>query len=161
MAFPANPNTRGNPKRVFMPLWRGDKSFMSQAHFEKFYWPTLKKTMLAAIDLGYVPIPVFEAHFGDRLECMLELPKGKAVASVEHMDVERAKEILGGHTCIIGQAPKSLKYKSPKEVVAFYRDLIKKCGKGGGLMLFLSLPQKITIDEAKEMVAEIKACATY
>jgi uroporphyrinogen-III decarboxylase len=117
--------------------------------------------LLATIKLGYVPIPVFEAHFGDRLECMLELPKGKAVASVEHMDVVRAKEILGGHTCIIGQAPKSLRYKSPKEVVEYYKDLIKKCGKGGGLMLFVSLPQNITIDEAKEMVGEIKAYATY
>ena len=161
MALPADPKARGNPKRVFMPLWRGDKSFMSKAHFEKFYWPTLKKTLLATIKLGYVPIPVFEAHFGDRLECMLELPKGKAVASVEHMDVVRAKEILGGHTCIIGQAPKSLRYKSPKEVVDYYKDLIKKCGKGGGLMLFVSLPQNITIDEAKEMVGEIKAYATY
>ncbi|OGO40340.1 MAG: hypothetical protein A2147_02415, partial [Chloroflexi bacterium RBG_16_57_8] len=82
-AKPANPNTRGNPKRVFMPLWRGDKAFMSKDHFDRFYWPTLKKTMLAAIKLGYVPTPVFEAHFGDRLKCMLELPKGKAVAVVE------------------------------------------------------------------------------
>jgi hypothetical protein len=160
-AIPANPNTRGNPKRVFIPLWRGDKSFMSKKHFETFYWPTLKKSMLASIDLGYVPNPVFEAHFGDRLECMLELPKGKAVASVEHMDVVQAKEILGGHTCIIGSVPKSLRYSSPKEVLAYYKDLIKKCGKGGGLMLMVALPHNISAKEQKEMVNKIKEYATY
>jgi len=161
MATPADPNTRGNPKRVFMPLWRGDKSFMSKKHFDKFYWPTLKKTMLAAIKLGYVPMPVFEAHFGDRLECMLELPKGKAVAVVEHMDVIQAKEILGGHTCIIGNVPKSLRYTSPKEVLTYYKDLIKECGKDGGLMLNISLPYNTPVKELKEMVNTIKEYATY
>ena len=161
MATPADPKARGNPKRVFMPLWRGDKSFMSKKHFDTFYWPTLKKTMLAAIKLGYVPMPVFEAHFGDRLECMLELPKGKAVAVVEFMDVVQAKEILGGHTCIIGNVPKSLRYKSPKEVLAYYKALIAKCGKGGGLMLNVSLPYNCSIDELKDMVNRIRELATY
>jgi hypothetical protein len=160
-ARPANPDARGNPKRAFMPLWRGDKSFMSREHFEKFYWPTLKKTMLASIELGYVPMPVFEAHFGDRLECMLELPKGKAVASVEHMDVVQAKEILGGHTCVIGNVPKSLRYSTPREVEAYYKDLIAKCGKGGGLMLNISMPHNTSVDELKKMVDTIKEYATY
>ena len=161
MATPADPKARGNPKRVFMPLWRGDKSFMSKKHFDTFYWPTLKKTMLAAIKLGYVPMPVFEAHFGDRLECMLELPKGKAVAVVEHMDVVQAKEILGGHTCIIGNVPKSLRYKSPGEVLDYYKALIRKCGKGGGLMLNISLPYNTPIGELKQMVSTIREYATY
>jgi uroporphyrinogen-III decarboxylase len=160
-ALPADPKARGNPKRVFMPLWRGDKSFMSKAHFDKFYWPTLKKTMLAAIKLGYVPMPVFEAHFGDRLKCMLELPKGKAVAVVEFMDVVQAKEILGGHTCIIGNVPKSLRYKSPREVLSYYKDLIRKCGSGGGIMLNISLPYNTPMEKLKEMVGTIKEYATY
>ena len=70
-----------------MPLWRGDKFFMSQKQFEKFYWPGLKKIMQASIDLGYIPMPFFEAEFGRRLECLLDLPKGKVIASVQHMDV--------------------------------------------------------------------------
>jgi len=161
MAKPADHTARGNPKRVFMPLWRGDKSFMSKKHFDTFYWPTLKKTMLAAIKFGYVPMPVFEAHFGDRLECMLELPKGKAVAVVEHMDVVQAKEILNGHTCVMGNVPKSLRYTSPTEVLGYYRDLIKKCGKGGGLMLNISFPYNCSVDELKEMVNRIKEHAVY
>ncbi len=161
VAMPANPNTRGNPKRVFMPLWRGDKSFMSQNHFETFYWPTLKGALLACIELGYVPVPVYEAHYGERLKCMLELPKGKAVASVEHMDVIQVKEILGGHTCIIGNVPKSLRYTTPKEALAYYKDLIEKVKEGGGIMLNIALPQNATLDEKKEMVKTIKEYAMY
>jgi len=76
-ATPSDPKQRGNPKRIGMPLWRGDKAFMSDKQFEKFYWPGLKKSLQVTIDLGYVPIPFFEAEFGDRLERLLELPKGK------------------------------------------------------------------------------------
>jgi hypothetical protein len=53
----------------------------------------LKKALQADIDLGFVPMPFFEAEFGDRLECLLELPKGKVLASVEYMDAAKARAI--------------------------------------------------------------------
>jgi len=161
MAVPADPSKRGNPKRVGLPLWRGDKAFMSKEQFEKFYWPGLKKAMMASIELGYVPMPFFEAHFGDRLEHLLELPKGKVVAFVEHMDVVQAKEILGGHTCVIGKAPPSLKYASLQEVEDYYKNQIKVCGKGGGFMLNIRLPDQATTEEAKAMVDSIKEYGCY
>lgn len=160
-AVPADPDKRGNPKRIGMPLWRGDKSFMSYQQFKKFYWPGLKKVMLATIELGYVPMPFFEAHFGDRLEHLLELPKGKVVALVDHTDVIRAKEILGGHTCIIGTAPASLKYASLQEVEYYYKNLIKVCRKGGGFMLNISCPDKATMESFKGMVGSIKEYGRY
>lgn len=161
MATPADPNKRGNPKRVGLPLWRGDKAFMSEEQFEKFYWPGLKKAMLASIELGYIPMPFFEAHFGDRLEHLLELPKGKVIAFVEYMDVVQAKEILGGHTCVIGKAPPSLKYTSLQEVEDYYKSQIKVCGKGGGFMLNIRLPDNATTEEAKAMVDSIKEYGRY
>jgi len=160
-AVPADPNKRGNPKRVGMPLWRGDKSFMSDEQFKKFYWPGLKRAMLAVIGLGYVPIPFFEAEFGDRLECMLELPKGKAVASVEHMDVVRAREILAGHTCVLARGPLSLKVTSPREVENYYKDLIDTCGKGGGFLLDIRLPDNGKTEDIKAMLDSIREYARY
>jgi hypothetical protein len=161
VAVPADPNRRGNPKRVGIPLWRGDKNFMSDRQFQRFYWPGLKKALLATIELGFVPMPFFEAHFGDRLECLLELPKGKVVAFVEHMDVIQAKEILDGHTCVIGKAPPSMKYASLQEVEDYYKNLIKVCGKGGGFMLNISFPEKATTEELKAMVDSIKEYGRY
>jgi len=160
-AAPADPEKRGNPKRIGMPLWRGDKAFMSDAQFKKFYWPGLKKALQATIDLGYVPIPFFEAEFGDRLECLLELPKGKVVASVEHMDVVKAKEILGGHTCVLSRAPLSSKLWSLQEVEKYTRNLIDKCGRGGGFILDIKLPDKGTKEDFRVMVDSIREYGRY
>jgi hypothetical protein len=160
-ATPADPKKRGNPKRTGMPLWRGDKSFMSDKQFEKFYWPGLKKALQATIDLGYVPIPFFEAEFGDRLERLLELPKGKIVASVEYMDATKAKEILGGHTCIMVRGPLSSKLWSLREVEKYTKDLIDRCGKGGGLILNIRLPDKGTAAEFKRMLDSIREYGRY
>jgi hypothetical protein len=160
-AVPADPNTRGNPKRVGLPLWRGDKAFMSDKQFEKFYWPGLKKALLASIEMGYIPIPFFEDHFGERLERLLELPKGKVIALVDHSDVVRAKEVLGGHACVIGTGPASLKYASLQEVEDYYKNQIKMCKKGGGYMLNLSFPDNATLTDLKRLMNSIKEAGRY
>ncbi|MBI4187950.1 MAG: hypothetical protein HY529_01960 [Chloroflexi bacterium] len=158
---PADPTKRGNPKRIGMPLWRGDNMFMSQKQFEKFYWPGLKKVMLAAIELGYVPVPFFEDEFGDRLECLLDLPKGKVIASVEHMDVVRAKEILGGHCCVLGKAPHSSRFWSLREAEEYYKNLLKVCGKGGGFILRVTLPDRGDLEDLKAMVDSVREYGVY
>jgi hypothetical protein len=139
-ALPADPNTRGNPKRLGIPLWRGDKAFM---------------------ELGYVPMPFFEDHFGNRLEHLLELPKGKIAALVDHSDIVRAKEILKGHTCVIGTAPASIRYGSLQSASDYFKNLIKQCAGGGGFMLNLSFPDKGTTADLKAMINSIKIAARY
>jgi hypothetical protein len=157
----ADTKKKHKPNRVGVPLWRGDKAFMSQKQFEKFYWPGLKKALLANIKLGYVPIPFFEAEFGDRLECLLELPKGKIVASVEYMDALRAKEILRGHTCIMVRPPLSSKVWSLREVEKYTRELIDRCGKRGGLQLNLRLPDKGNKEDFQAMLESIREYSRY
>ncbi len=161
VAQPVDPSARDYPRRLGMPLWRGDKSFMSEKQFDRFYWPGLKKALQASIDLGFVPIPFFEAEFGDRLERLLELPKGKIVASVEHMDSVRAKEILGGHTCILVRGPLSSKLWTCSEVEAYMKEMIDKCGKGGGLILDIRIPDKAGTEEIQAMLKSIREYGRY
>jgi hypothetical protein len=160
-ARPADPQKRGNPKRVAIPLWRGDRKFMSDQQFRKFYWPGLKKALQATIDLNFIPVPGFEAHFGDRLECLLELPKGKVAAIVHYSDVVKAKEILHGHSCVIGTAPPSLKYASLQEAEDYYKNLIKTCGQGGGFMINLSFPDKVPVEGVKAILQSLKEYGRY
>ncbi|MFC2070885.1 uroporphyrinogen decarboxylase family protein, partial [Chloroflexota bacterium] len=81
-----------------------------------------------------------------RLEYLLELPKGKVVCHFEHMDMARAKEVLGDHLCIMGNVPSSLlQVGSPQDVEEYCKNLIKVCGKGGGFIL----THGSSIDEAK------------
>jgi hypothetical protein len=144
---PADPNRRGNPKRVFIALHRGAEGFMSKKQFEKFYWPGLKKAMLKTIELGFVPMPFCEGAYGDRLEYFLELPKGKVVAHFDLTDMVKAKEVLKDHVCIMGNVPSSLlQVGTPHDVDEYCKKLIKVCGKGGGFIL----TNGSSIDEARD-----------
>ena len=116
-AVPAKPDSHGYRKRAGMPLHRGSDGFMSIKQFEKFYWPTLKKAILTNIDLGYISAPFWEGIWDQRLEYLLELPKGKVVFHNEKTDIFRAKEILGDHCCIQGGVPPTiLQTGSPQDV---------------------------------------------
>ncbi len=135
-AVPARPDSRGNLTRAGMPLHRGSQGFMSKTQFEKFYWPTLKKAIIANVDLGYVSAPFWEGIWDDRLEYLLELPRGRVLFHCELTDIYRAKEVLGDHMCIQGGVPPTiLQTGSPQDVEELCKKLIKKVGKNGGFIL--------------------------
>lgn len=135
-AVPFTPDARGNPPIVFMALHRGSDGFMSVKDFEKFYWPTLKKAILATIDLGCIVSPFFEGIWDQRLEYLLDFPKGKVVFHCELTDVFRAKEIIGDRMCIQGGVPPTiLQAGTPQEVDEHCKKLIEVVGKNGGLII--------------------------
>ncbi len=133
---PTQPDAKGNRKRAGMPLHRGSQGFMSIPQFEKFYWPTLKEAIIANVNLGYISAPFWEGIWDDRLEYLLELPKGKVVFHTELTNLKRAKEVLGGHMCIQGGVPPTiLQAGSPHDVEELCKGLIKTIGKDGGFIL--------------------------
>jgi hypothetical protein len=160
-AIPADTTHRDYPQKIAMPLWRGDPNFMSDTQFKKFYWPGLKKSLQTHVELGYVPVPFFEARFGDRLECMLELPKGKILASTDAEDAARAKEILGGHTSLLVRCPNSSRIWPISKLESFLKNTIDKCGKGGGLILAVLIPNNSKIEDIQAMLKSIKEYGRY
>ncbi|MFC1949927.1 uroporphyrinogen decarboxylase family protein, partial [Chloroflexota bacterium] len=130
---------RGNPKRVGSALHRGSDGFMSLKQFGTFYWPTFKAIVLEVIRLGMVHIPFYEGNWEQRLEYLLDFPKGKTVARFALTDLKRAKEVLKGHTCIMGGVPHSLlQTATPQEVEDYCKDIIETVGKDGGFILTTS-----------------------
>jgi hypothetical protein len=160
-AFPSDPAAKDYPPRIALPLWRGDPVFMSDAQFKKFYWPGLKKSLQTHIDLGYLPVPFFEAAFGDRLEYLLELPKGKILASIEAKDAVRAKEMLGGHTSLLIRCPNTCKLWSISQLESFIKDLIDKSGKDGGLIIVVKMPDRVRIEDMQGMLQSVKEYGQY
>jgi uroporphyrinogen-III decarboxylase len=121
---------------VQMPLHKGDDSFMSDKQFEKFYWPTFRKVMMAMIDDGLVPMPFAEGSYSRRLEVIRDLPKGSVIWWFERMDMARAKAVLGSHACLAGNVPVSILCTgTPAEVKEYCRKLIETCAPGGGYIL--------------------------
>jgi uroporphyrinogen-III decarboxylase len=132
--------------RVFIPLHKGPEFFMSLDQFKTFYWPSFRKLMLALIDEGLVPCPLFEGDYTSRLEIIADIPKGKACYAFESTDIFKAKEVLGGHVCIRGNVPLSLLVAgTPDDVRDHCKKLIDRVGKGGGYIMDAST----ILDDAK------------
>jgi uroporphyrinogen-III decarboxylase len=121
---------------VFFALHKGDETFMSNAQYEKFYWPTFREVILGLIEDGATPLLFAEGRYDNRLEIIKDLPPGKVVWHFDRTDMFRAKKILGDNACIAGNVPASLLCTgTPKEVKDYCRKLIEVCGAGGGFIL--------------------------
>ncbi len=160
---PASPDAKGYRPRAGMPLHRGSQGFMSREQFEKYYWPTLKKAIMTNVDSGYISAPFWEGIWDDRLEYLLELPKGKVVFFCELTDIKRAKEVLGGHMCIQGGVPPTiLQTGSSQDVEDLCKKLIKTIGKNGGFILSAgSAIDYAKPENIKAMVDSVKKYGWY
>jgi uroporphyrinogen-III decarboxylase len=121
---------------VSFPLHKGDDTFMNQQQFEKFYWPTLRKFILALIQEGIMVSLFAEGRFNSRLEAISDLPPGWVLWHFDQTDMAQAKKVLGGKAAIAGNVPSSLVCTRPaREVKEYCRRLIETCAPGGGYIL--------------------------
>jgi hypothetical protein len=152
----------GSAKRVFLALHRGSDGFMSLPQFEKFYWPFLKKVLLALIDVGWTPCPFFEGTWDQRLEYLRELPKGKVLCHFAKTDPEKAKAILGGHLCFMIDVPGFiLQAGTVSEVEDYCRNLIDVCGKDGGFIMTATALDEARPENVKAMMNITKSYGRY
>ena len=93
---------------IFLSLYKGADGFMSNDQFAKFYWPFLRDVMVGFIDNGCIPAPFVEGGYNQRLEFITDLPVGKSLFIFDRTDMVRAREILGGKSCIGGGIKVSL-----------------------------------------------------
>ena len=135
----------GNP-RVFIPIHWGLDNFMSKEQFNRFFWPTLRDLMVALINEGLNPCPLWEGNCTSRLETIRDIPAGKACYAFEATDMVKAKEILGGTVCIRGNVPLSIMATgTPDQVRAYCKNLIDTVARGGGYIMDTSTG----LDDAK------------
>ena len=123
---------------VFIPMHKGDDSFMSRAQFQKFYWPTFRKLLLGIIEEGAVPMMVIDGAYNTRLDLIKDLPRASVVWTMEKTDMFKAKEILGDSACIAGNVTAAQLYtQTPQAIKEYCRKLIEGCAPGGGYILSL------------------------
>jgi uroporphyrinogen-III decarboxylase len=121
---------------VFMPLHKGDDTFMSEKQFLTYYWPQLKQLLLEMIGEGLVPYLFAEGKYNNRLELINELPRGSVIWHFDQTDMIRAKQILGSNVCLTGNVPASLICTGTAAAVkARCVELIQVCGTGSGYIL--------------------------
>ena len=121
---------------VGFPLHKGADGFMSDKQFETFYWPSLRKVILALINEGLIVSLFAEGSYTTRLETVNEFPKGTIIWRFDKTDMAKAKKVLGDRCCITGNVPASLiSTGTAQEVKEYCRKLIEVCAPGGGYIL--------------------------
>jgi uroporphyrinogen-III decarboxylase len=122
---------------LFWPLHKGDDAHMSPDQFRTFYWPTLRRVILAFIEEGFIPLLFAEGKMDSRLETIAaDLPRGRTVWLLDRTDMAHAKATLGRVAAIQGNVPLSLlQTGTPDEVRECCRRLIEVAAPGGGFLL--------------------------
>lgn len=121
---------------AFFVLHKGADGFLSAAQFDKFYWPSLRKVMLALINEGIIPVLFAEGSYNNRIERCNEFGKGEVAWLFDRTDMAVAKKVLGDRCCISGNVPTSLLTTgTAAETKDYCRKLIETCAPGGGFIL--------------------------
>jgi len=120
---------------IFVPTHKA--TFMSPIQFDKFYWPSFKKTMEILIEAGYKIRAYLEGNWGHHWHHFLELPKGTVLCDIDNQgDVFKAKKEIGYHQCISGgvQASQFI-IGTPEEMRERVKVLCNELGSGGGYII--------------------------
>jgi hypothetical protein len=123
--------------RVFIGGARGSGRFLSPRQYERFYLPFLKEVVTALHRRGVVSLLHFDDDWTAHLSSFKELPRASCILELDgSTDIFRAKEVLGGHLCLMGDVPPALlRLGTPRQVGDYCRRLIAEVGAGGGFIL--------------------------
>ncbi|MCA9870006.1 MAG: uroporphyrinogen decarboxylase, partial [Anaerolineae bacterium] len=113
---------RSGAPSAFYVLHKGADAFMSQAQFEKFYWPTWKQVMLALYEEGITSYLFIEGSYNKRLENLAEMPEKSLVCHFDQTEMGPVKEILSDKFIITGNVPASLMSAGTTDEVRAYCD---------------------------------------
>ncbi|UCB42128.1 MAG: hypothetical protein JSV77_06565 [Dehalococcoidales bacterium] len=145
---------------VGFPLHKGADGFMSDKQFNTFYWPPLKKVILALINEGLMVSLFAEGSYTMRLEKVNEFPKGTVIWRFDKTDMAIAKKALGDKCVIAGNVPASLiSTGTAQEVKEYCRRLIETCAPGGAYIL--SAGSSVTRAPAENLRVMMEAAKEY
>ena len=146
-------------KNVPIGFWmhRGCVPFVSQKHFEKFYWPTLKPIIEEIWAHGHQVLFYAEGDWNAHLNAFAELPEKSIVYHVDNADIFEVHKTIGQKFCISGGiANWLLSNGTPDEVRDCCRKVIDGVAGDGGYIMDASA---IVQDDAK--VENIKAMTDF
>lgn len=137
----------GAPCAMYV-LHKGADGFMSQAQFEKFYWPTWKQVMMSLYEEGITCYLFIEGSYNTRLEYLAEMPDKSLVCHFDKSDMRRVKDMLASKQIIAGNVPASLMTAgSTDEVRACCDDLMDLFGDAPGYIMTHGCYFENTTDE--------------
>jgi hypothetical protein len=147
-------------RRVFLGGARTSASCISPRQFEEFALPEWQEMCKFFVDRGVTPLLHLDSDWTAFFPYFKSLPRGKCILNLDGTsDIFKAKEVLGGHMCIMGDVPAAmLKLGDPEEVDEYCRRLITEIGAGGGFILSsgCSVPIDAKPENVKAMLASVR-----
>ncbi len=142
------------PRVAFLGASRS--TLLSPKLFDRFVWPHIEKQTLAWLDAGITPMFHFDANWDSYMDYFLRLPPRSVILELDSAtDIFKAKEVLKGHTCIMGDVPPSLlSLGTPEEVTAYVKKLIDVVGDENGFILSsgCSIPVDAKTENVQAMI---------
>jgi len=148
---------------AFIPLHLNE--YLSPELYNELYWPYLKRIILGFAEEGIKSLVFFEGYHDAHLETILELPEGWGIAYFEKTDIRKAKEVLKGHTCIMGGVPISLIISgTPGKIDEYVKDLMEDVKPGGGYIASTSIgiaPRDTPIENIHALISAVEKYGKY
>lgn len=121
-----------------IPLHKGMDAFLSDKQYREFYWDGLLWLVNGLIEHGLTPWVYAEGPYDSRVECLMDLPKGKCLLHFEKADMRRVKKLLGNVACLSGGISSyMLTYGTKQKVIDEVKENIDILAPGGGYIFDL------------------------
>jgi len=151
--------------RVFVGMSRSSPDFISRRNFEELVLPDLEYTIHRLVDAKITPILHCDTNWTRFFDIFKRFPARRCILELDGTsDIFKAKEILGGHMCIMGDVPAELlALGSRDEVMAYCRRLIEIVGKGGGFILSsgCSIPANARVENVRALYEAAEQWGRY
>lgn len=147
------------PIAIWVGGWRAASEFISPRLWQRFVFPYYKQIVEAVVAEGVIPVLHFDSNWTRDLDYLRELPKAKCVFSPDGFtDIYKAKEILDGHMCIMGDVPAALlTLGTPAAVDAYCKKLIRDIGATGFILAQgCDIPPNAKPENVKAMIDAVK-----
>ena len=121
------------PNGVWVGGWRGTPGMLSKEWFMKYSWKYKRDLINLCLDYDVLPILHLDSSWDNNLDVIKEFPAKRCLVALDGAtDIKHAKEVLGDHSCIMGDVPaRLLAYGSAQENYDYVTNLLKIMGPTG------------------------------
>jgi hypothetical protein len=143
---------------VWIGGWRAAPCLISPAMWQRFVWPYFSRIVHEVVDSGLIALLHLDSDWSRELARFKELPGRRCIMALDgETDIYRAKKVLGGHMCLMGDIPAAMLYMGkPDEVYRYCTKLIQTLGEGFILQSGCDIPTNAKLENVQAMTAAVE-----
>jgi len=140
---------------VWIGGWRSAPFLYSSSMWHRFVWPYFSRVVKEVVDAGLIALLHLDSDWTRELEFFRELPRAKCLMALDgETNIHKARDILDGHMCIMGDVPAFMLFSgSSADVYEYSRSLITELGPDGFMLQSgCDIPTNAKLENVQAMV---------